>query len=176
MESNDRLEDLLRQMYAEEAEVSDIVDEEWQKFEAKNFLSRRRSWGWMQIAATTICVLMLSGITYAAINHLISTDQKPGIAVTDRKPDVKKVMKTYGQKAVPANQAPVVYNNVELRQIMQRIADGYGVKVVFKNEKASSLRFFLQWEADDTLQEIIDKINHFEKVHLTLNEEIITIE
>lgn len=176
MELNDRLEDLLRQMYAEEAEVSDIVDEEWQKFEAKNFLPRRRSWGWMQIAATTICVLMLSGITYAAINHLISTDQKPGIAVTDRKPDVKKVMKTYGQKAVPANQAPVVYNNVELRQIMQRIADGYGVKVVFKNEKASSLRFFLQWEADDTLQEIIDKINHFEKVHLTLNEEIITIE
>ena len=176
MESNDRLEDLLRQMYAEEAEVSDIVDEEWQKFEAKNFLPRRRSWGWMQIAATTICVLMLSGITYAAINHLISTDQKPGIAVTDRKPDVKKVMKTYGQKAVPANQAPVVYNNVELRQIMQRIADGYGVKVVFKNEKASSLRFFLQWEADDTMQEIIDKINHFEKVHLTLNEEIITIE
>lgn len=176
MESNDRLEDLLRQMYAEEAEVSDIVDEEWQKFEAKNFLPRRRSWGWMQIAATTICVLMLSGITYAAINHLISTDQKPGIAVTDRKPDVMKVMKTYGQKAVPANQAPVVYNNVELRQIMQRIADGYGVKVVFKNEKASSLRFFLQWEADDTLQEIIDKINHFEKVHLTLNEEIITIE
>jgi hypothetical protein len=176
MESNDRLEDLLRQMYAEEAEVSDIVDEEWQKFEAKNFLPRRRSWGWMQIAATTICVLMLSGITYAAINHLISTDQKPGIAVTDRKPDVKKVMKTYGQKAVPANQAPVVYNNVELRQIMQRIADGYGVKVVFKNEKASSLRFFLQWEADDTLQEIIDKINHLEKVHLTLNEEIITIE
>lgn len=176
MESNDRLEDLLRQMYAEEAEVSDIVDEEWQKFEAKNFLPRRRSWGWVQIAATTICILMLSGITYAAINHLISTDQKPGIAVTDRKPDVKKVMKTYGQKAVPANQAPVVYNNVELRQIMQRIADGYGVKVVFKNEKASSLRFFLQWEADDTLQEIIDKINHFEKVHLTLNEEIITIE
>ena len=176
MESNDRLEDLLRQMYAEEAEVSDIVDEEWQKFEAKNFLPRRRSWGWMQIAATTICVLMLSGITYAAINHLISTDQKPGVAVTDRKPDVKKVMKTYGQKAVPANQAPVVYNNVELRQIMQCIADGYGVKVVFKNEKASSLRFFLQWEADDTLQEIIDKINHFEKVHLTLNEEIITIE
>lgn len=176
MESNDRLEDLLRQMYAEEAEVSDIVDEEWQKFEAKNFLPRRRSWGWMQIAATTICVLMLSGITYAAINHLISTDQKPGIAVTDRKPDVKKVMKTYGQKAVPANQAPVVYNNVELRQIMQCIADGYGVKVVFKNEKASSLRFFLQWEADDTLQEIIDKINHFEKVHLTLNEEIIIIE
>ena len=74
MESNDGLEDLLRQYYAEEAEISDIVDEEWQKFEARNFPPRQRSWGWIQIAATIISVLMLSGITYAAINHLISTD------------------------------------------------------------------------------------------------------
>ena len=34
----------------------------------------------------------------------------------------------------------------------------------------------MQWEADDTLQEIIDKINHFEKVHLTLTDETVTVE
>ena len=34
----------------------------------------------------------------------------------------------------------------------------------------------MQWEADDTLQEIIEKINHFEKVHLTFNEETIIIQ
>ena len=50
------------------------------------------------------------------------------------------------------------------------------MKVEFKNEAARTLRFYLQWEADDTLQEIIDKINHFEKVHLTLTDETITIE
>ena len=64
---------------------------------------------------------------------------------------------------------------MELGQIMQYIADGYDVKVEFKNEAARTLRFYLQWEADDTLQDI-KKINHFEKVTLTLNEDTITIE
>ncbi|MBQ8466663.1 MAG: DUF4974 domain-containing protein, partial [Prevotella sp.] len=83
---------------------------------------------------------------------------------------------TYGVEVAPTQKAPVIYNNVELRQIMQYIADGYGVKVEFRNEAARTLRFYLQWEADDTLQEIIDKINHFEKVHLTLTDETITID
>ena len=176
MESNDKLEQLLRQMYAEETDTSEIVDEEWKKFEAKHFAPKRRSWGWMQIAASIIGVLMLSGISYAAISHLITMDSKSKVAITERKPDVKKVKKTYGIEAAPTKQAPVIYNNVELQQIMQYIADGYGVKVEFKNEATRTLRFYLQWEADDTLQEIIDKINHFEKVHLTLNEDTIFIE
>jgi hypothetical protein len=176
MESNDKLEQLLRQMYTEETDTSEIVDEEWKKFEAKHFGPKRRSWGWMQIAASIIGVLMLSGISYAAISHLIMMDSKPKVAITERKPDVKKVKKTYGIEAAPTKQTPVIFNNVELQQIMQYIADGYGVKVEYKNEATRTLRFYLQWEADDTLQEIIDKINHFEKVHLTLNEETIIIE
>jgi hypothetical protein len=103
-------------------------------------------------------------------------ESKTKVAIVDRKPDVKKIKNTYGTEATPTKQEPVIYNNVELQQIMQCIADGYGVKVVFKNESARTLRFYLQWEADDTLQEIIDKINHFEKVHLTLNEDTIIIE
>ena len=176
MESNDKLEQLLRQMYTEETDTSEIVDEEWKKFEAKHFGPKRRSWGWMQIAASIIGVLMLSGISYAAISHLIMMDSKPKVAITERKPDVKKVKKTYGIEAAPTKQTPVIFNNVELQQIMQYIADGYGVKVEYKNEATRTLRFYLQWEADDTLQEIIDKINHFEKVHLSLNEETIIIE
>ena len=176
MESNDKLEQLLRQMYTEETDTSEIVDEEWKKFEAKHFGPKRRSWGWMQIAASIIGVLMLSGISYAAISHLIMMDSKPKVAITERKPDVKKVKKAYGIEAAPTKQTPVIYNNVELQQIMQYIADGYGVKVEYKNEATRTLRFYLQWEADDSLQEIIDKINHFEKVHLTLNEETIIIE
>ena len=77
MTSNDKLEDLLKQMYAQEEETidtSDIIDEEWQKFEARHFAPKRRSWGWMQIAAAFIGLLMLSGITYAAI-HLVSSSR-----------------------------------------------------------------------------------------------------
>ena len=146
------------------------AEREWQR------LKPARQRPLMRWAAIIIGVLMLSGITYAAV-HIVSTmESEPKVAITDRKPDVKKVKKTYGIEAAPTKQEPIIYNNVELQQSMQYIADGYGVKVEFKNEAARTLRFYLQWEADDTLQEIIDKINHFEKVHLTLTDETITIE
>ena len=160
--------------------ASGIKEEEWQKFEAKHLNAQHYSLftlhsSLFKLAAAFIGLLMLSGIAYAAV-HIASTASKPKVAVVDRKPDVKKVKKTYGISAAPTKSEPVIYNNVELQQIMQYIADGYGVKVEFKNEAARTLRFYLQWEADDTLQEIIDRINHFEKVHLTLTDETITIE
>ena len=150
------------------------ANEEWEIFQHSHL--QRRSKGWMQVAASIVGVLMLSGIAYATINHFIMEDEKPNTAITERKPDIRKVKDAHGVAMVPTKKAPVIFNNVELQQIMQYVADGYGVKVEFKNKAARTIRFYLQWEADDTLQEIIDKINHFEKVHLTLNEETITID
>ena len=150
------------------------ANEEWERFRRSHL--QRRSKGWMQVAASIVGVLMLSGIAYATINHFIMENEKPKMAITERKPDIRKVRDAHGVAMVPTKKAPVIFNNVELQQIMQYVADGYGVKVEFKNKAARTIRFYLQWKADDTLQEIIDKINHFEKVHLTLNEETITID
>ena len=166
----------LDQMLDEDNTSMPDANEEWAKFQAAHVAPQRRTKGWMQIAAAIVGVLMLSGITYAAISHFIITEEKPKVAITERKPDVKRVEQTYGVEMAPTKKAPVIFNNVELQQIMQYVADGYDVKVEFKNKGARTIRFYLQWEAEDTLQEIIDKINHFEKVHLTLNEETITIE
>ena len=146
------------------------ANEAWER--GRGVATRR----WQRVAAMFVGVLMLSGIAYAAISHFIMVEDKPKVAMTERKPDVKKMEKTYGVEMTPTKKAPVIFNNVELQQIMQYVADGYGVKVEFKNKSARTIRFYLQWEADDTLQEIIDKINHFEKVHLTLNEGTITIQ
>ena len=163
------------------------ANREWMRFEKK-----RSGFPVLKIAASIIGVLMLSGIAYATIAHFIETDEKPKTAITESKPDVGKVEKTYGMEVPPTKKAPVEFNNVELQQIMKYVSDNYNVKVEFKNNDARTIRFYLQWEADNTLQEIIDKIlqweadntlqeiidkiNHFEKVRLTLNEETITIE
>ena len=147
------------------------ANREWMRFEKK-----RSGFPILKIAASIISVLMLSGIAYATIAHFIETDEKPKTAITESKHDVDKVEKTYGMEVPPTKKAPVEFNNVELQQIMKYVSDNYNVKVEFKNNDARTIRFYLQWEADNTLQEIIDKINHFEKVRLTLNEETITIE
>ena len=150
------------------------ANDAWEQFQKAHIVAKSTT-TWYKIAAMFIGILMLSGIAYAAISHFIKMEDKPQVTLTERKPDIKKMEKTYGVEMTPTKKAPVVFNNVELQQIMQYVADGYGVKVEFKNNAARTIRFYLQWEADDTLQEIIDKINHFEKVHLTLNEDTITI-
>jgi hypothetical protein len=150
------------------------ANDAWEQFQKAHIVAKSTT-TWYKIAAMIIGILMLSGIAYAAISHFIKMEDKPQVTLTERKPDIKKMEKTYGAEMTPTKKAPVVFNNVELQQIMQYVADGYGVKVEFKNNAARTIRFYLQWEADDTLQEIIDKINHFEKVHLTLNEDTITI-
>ena len=146
-------------------------NEEWARFKKK-----RSGSPILKIAASIISVLMLSGISYATIAHFIETDEKPKTAITESKPDFDKVEKTYNREMVPIKNTPVEFNNVELQQIMKYVSDNYNIKVEFKNNDARTIRFYLQWDANDTLQEIIDKINHFEKVHLTLNEETVTIE
>ena len=150
------------------------ANDAWEQFQKVHIVAKSTT-TWYKIAAMFIGILMLSGIAYAAISHFIKMEDKPQVTLTERMPDIKKMEKTYGAEMTPTKKAPVVFNNVELQQIMQYVADGYGVKVEFKNNAARTIRFYLQWEADDTLQEIIDKINHFEKVHLTLNEDTITI-
>ena len=150
------------------------ANDAWEQFQKAHIVAKSTT-TWYKIAAMFIGILMLSGIAYAAISHFIKMEDKPQVTLTERKPDTKKMEKIYGAEMTPTKKAPVVFNNVELQLIMQYVADGYGVKVEFKNNAARTIRFYLQWEADDTLQEIIDKINHFEKVHLTLNEDTITI-
>ena len=155
------------------------ANEEWATFNNEEMEELKNAGSYNSIkkmAAMLVGVLMLSGIAYATIAHFIETDEKPKTAITESKPDVGKVEKTYGMEVPPTKKAPVEFNNVELQQIMKYVSDNYHIKVVFKNNKARTIRFYLQWEADNTLQEIIDKINHFEKVRLTLNEETITIE
>ena len=48
MESNEKLEELLKRMYAQESlhdddiDTNDIINEEWTKFEAEHFRSKRQ--------------------------------------------------------------------------------------------------------------------------------------
>ena len=78
MESNDNLEQLLKQMYAQEShynediDTSDIINEEWTKFEAEHF-KHEKNFSFLKKIAAFIGILILSGITYAAI-HMISSN------------------------------------------------------------------------------------------------------
>ena len=181
MTSNDKLEDLLRQMYAQEDETidtSDTIDEEWQKFEARHFAPKRRSWGWMQIAAAFIGLLMLSGITYAAI-HIVSSSRSQQAEVQDTTAVAHKgpapAVKFASHEVLPPCE-PKTFENVPLKDIATELASIYHINIKTRNTETAALRLYYPWNPQMPLGQVVEELNRFEKVHLTLTNDTLIIE
>jgi len=176
MESNDKLEELLRQMYAEKTQVD--LDEEWQKFEVKHFPPKRKVWGWMQIAALFIGVLMLSGIAYAAI-HIISNSHSQKTEVQDTTVIVHKTsapaVRQSSQESLTLCE-PKTFENVPLKDIAVELASAYRITIEIRNAETAALRLYYPWNPQMPLQQVVEELNRFEKVHLTLNGDTLIIE
>ena len=194
MESNDKLEQLLRQMYAKEAlhdediDTSDIIDEAWTKFEAEHFRGERaeirgersevrgKRLPLRKIAAMIISVLMLSGIAYATV-HIISSHSQ--------KAQEEQTITAAAQTATPATQQiaqdstltePVVYEDAELANILNEIATFYQVEPVFKREDIKHVRLYFTWDREKTIDDIIDTFNKFERIHISRENKKLIVE
>ena len=184
MESNDKLEQLLKQMYSQEAlhdddiDTSDIIDEEWTKFEAEHFGGEQRKVRppFLKIAALFIGVLMLSGITYAAV-HIISSSQETQRPKTEAIVNTKTQKASYEQAGQDSTlQKSIVYEDAELVTILDDIATYYEVEPVYKKETSKHIRFYFTWDKKQSLDTIIDTFNKFERIHITRYDKILIVE
>ena len=192
MESNDNLEQLLKQMYAQEShhdediDTSDIIDEEWTKFEAEHFKDGRNSSSSIlhffnsvkKMAALFIGVLILSGITYAAIHMISSNPQSEQVdqivAVDNTQP-----LTINAQQSASADSTiiqPVVFENAELGMILQEIASFYQCEVVYKKEKTKRVRLFFTWDKKQSLDQVVETFNKFERFHIAKENQKLIVE
>ena len=192
MESNDKLEQLLRQMYAKEAlheediDTEDIVDEEWAKFEAEHFSENEKMKklkdlsffnSFRKIAAIMIGVLMLSGIAYAAI-YVISNHAGGDLKSPTQETQISNSRQQQSD-ALPADSTvmqPKVYEDVELATILDDIATFHQVEPVYKKEDSKHIRLYYTWDKKQTIDDIIDTFNKFERIHITRHDKILIVE
>lgn len=192
MESNDNLEQLLRQMYAQEShhdediDTSDIIDEEWTKFEAEHFKDGRNSnssilqffHSTKKMAALFIGVLILSGITYAAIHMISSNPQSEQVDQTVAV-DNTQPLTINAQQSASADSTiiqPVVFENAELGRILQEIASFYQCEVVYKKEKTKRVRLFFTWDKKQSLDQVVETFNKFERFHIAKENQKLIVE
>ena len=179
MELNDKLEQLLKQMYAKEAlhdediDSSDIIDEEWVKFEAENFGSEERK----VRNEKFIGVLMLSGIAYAAVHIISSHSQKAQeeqtIAMTAPQSSTLDTQQAVEDSTMTK---PVIYEDVDLESILNDVATFYQVEPVFKKAASKQIRLYFTWDKKQTIDDIIDTFNKFERIHITREDKILIVE
>ena len=150
--------------------------------EAENdaMLKEKQSEDWkhplMKIAAVFVGLLMLSCASYAAYHAISRYVANEDVAIEvdnvkiDNTVDKNTAANQDWMKAETTMKTPVVFEDAELSAILKYIADNTKVKVAYRNTSAAHVRFYLQWDSKDSLQDIIGKINHFEKVHVSFDE------
>lgn len=133
-------------------------------------------WSPMRKVAAVAAVLVVSGITFAAI-HLVTRSHQPSDKnntelVASPKDSIQQVSapqkSNIEEKVDSASlaQLPLVYENAELQNILTPIAEHFHLQVTYQNESARHIRLFLQLEKNMSLDDIIELMNHFEKVNI----------
>ena len=173
-----------RAMTKEEAEDEQLdMDVLWQEFEAEHELefdepeTMRVSMPLRKIAAMFIGVALTAGVAFAAI-QIVRSVSKPA-------PEPTKIEAPAAPKAaqpddeVPADTVvavkPVVFDNVELAQIMAQIAAHYKAEVEIENEDAGAYRLYFEWNSQETLEHVVERLNRFESINIELNNNKMTV-
>lgn len=163
------------------------IDAEWEKLKEEKQQKEEMSqnaetqqtaklfslWSPMRKVAAVAAVLVVSGITFAAI-HLVTRSHQPSDnsnteLVASQKDSIQQVSapqkSNIEEKTDSASlaQLPLVYENAELQNILTPIAGHFHLQVTYQNESARHIRLFLQLEKNMSLDDIIELLNHFEK-------------
>ena len=120
----------------------------------------RRLW---KIAAMFVGIILLSGLTFAAVHILRS--QKTEV----RSQETEVV--AYSQPSTLNTQLPEsdtirTFENAELQQILSELANYYHLEVDYRNEQARHVRLYTKWNTAAPLSQIVERLNNFEKVNI----------
>lgn len=79
-------------------------------------------------------------------------------------------------ESTPEELQTVVFKDESFGEMISAIADFYGVSAVYKNEKSKELRMYFQWDQSLPLSEIVEQLNNFEQIKISISDKTITIE
>ncbi len=145
------------------------VDEAWKLFH----VTRQRD-GWRRVAVACIAVVLVSGLSFAAVNvvrHFTRAERGEQTAPATEMQDISSRASAEDEQTDTVATLPIMYQNEELQTIMNDISARYGVNVVYKKHKARTMRLYLQLSPDMSLDDVVRVMNHFENLSVTLSDD-----
>lgn len=70
----------------------------------------------------------------------------------------------------------IVFDNEPLETIANRIADYYDYKAEFSTDAPKTLRLYYRWNQAQTLEEVVESLNNFEQIQITIQGKAIKID
>ncbi len=70
----------------------------------------------------------------------------------------------------------IVFDNEPLKTIAGKIAEYYGYQVKFNNEASKSLRLYFRWNQENTVEEVVARLDNFEQIRIEIKDNTIKID
>lgn len=70
----------------------------------------------------------------------------------------------------------VVFENERFEAIISEIAVYYGCEILFHNDAPKSLRLYFRWNQELTIEEVVERLNNFEHIHITVEDKTIFVD
>ena len=159
------------------------VDKAWKEFSEKHNKAKSICNGAntpyrnrMQIAASIIGIIFLSGVALAAVHNgwfkFAASDKVADNKAVAEQTDKSGLSADDSLKAVTAEPKdsfdikPVVFDNAELGTILTQMADFYHVKVKYDNADTLHVRLFFNWNKTKTLEQNLEILNAFDRIQI----------
>lgn len=160
-------------------EAAPSVDAEWDNFANKyadelSILDQKH----MKIAFTTLLrriaavvfgIVLLSGIAFATvhyINNYINKNQRNSIENNLIDTPQKQSFQAEKDAEIPVTKR--IFDNVPLEEILEEIAVAYNAEVEFQDDAKRSLRLHFVWKSEDNLNRVVEKLNTFNAINITI--------
>lgn len=182
--------DMLRKTADASAPVPEInLDEEWRRFEAKQPKRSPIILRWLSfmasrnVAAAVIALVGTLAVVAATIgvtNYFIANKE---MAQTEQTAPQKQTAIADSNVAptdtIPAETTPlpetIVFKGENLGKILADMAGYYGVTVKFNQDAARSLQLYFEWDRSLPLSEVVEQLNNFEQINITLTDKVLTV-
>ena len=156
------------------------IDMEWAKFEkevidASEEKSKMESGKWevnrnWSRAAMFIGIIMGVSLIALASIYFYPTQKQETETKKDVAEQIAAVQHTEEIKTdtLTINREVFKFDNIEMKTIAKKVGDYYGKQIVFENEEAKHVRLYIQIEKTKSIEEVVEFMNNFKKVHLTI--------
>ena len=165
------------------------IDVEWDKFKDNNYYKKKSSvlrlsaFFSRKIAASVIVAIISITAVAAIIGISVSSLNNKENVTSEKEVEATKEIITNQEDSINTpSDSPiqsfetVIFDNEPFEVIMKQIGDFYGYKTEFNSENARLLRLYFRWNQDSPIQVIVESLNNFEQIHLTIDGKTIKID
>lgn len=165
------------------------VDVEWTTFKSVHSEGHQhRNFRFLNLFSRNIAASIAIGVaSLAAVAAVVGVTVNYALKQNEV-PTATEITKVENHAVIPSDtivaieETPVavpetiVFDNEPLETIANRIAEYYGYKAEFSSDATKALRLYFRWNQAHTLDEVVESLNNFEQIHLTINDKTIKID